>query len=61
MMGKYRTIAEAAKEIRELDPRTCITENYIRELCRNNIIPLKKAGKKYILNLDGLMAYLEEE
>lgn len=55
---RMRTVHEAAEELRKLDAGTAVTEYHIRQLAINNIIPRVKAGKKYLINLDALIAYL---
>lgn len=55
---RMRTVHEAAEELRKLDAGTAVTEYHIRQLAVNNIIPRVKAGKKYLINLDALIAYL---
>ncbi len=55
---RMRTVHEAAEELRRMDANTAVTEYHIRQLAINNIIPRVKAGKKYLINLDALIAYL---
>ena len=57
---RMRTVHEAAEELRKLDAGTAVTEYHIRQLAVNNIIPRVKAGKKYLINLDALIAYLAD-
>jgi len=57
---RMRTVHEAAEELRKLDAGTAVTEYHIRQLAINNIIPRVKAGKKYLINLDALIAYLTD-
>ena len=57
---RMRTVHEAAEELRKLDAGTAVTEYHIRQLAINNIIPRVKAGKKYLINLDALIAYLAD-
>lgn len=56
---RMRTVHEAAAELKKLDSGTAVTEYHIRQLTINNVIPRVKAGKKYLINLDALIAYLE--
>lgn len=58
-LPRMRTVHEAAEELRRMDEGTAVTEYHIRQLAINNIIPRVKAGKKYLINLDALIAYLE--
>lgn len=57
-LPRMRTVHEAAEELRRMDEGTAVTEYHIRQLAVNNIIPRVKAGKKYLINLDALIAYL---
>lgn len=57
---RMRTVHEAAEELRKLDAGTAVTEYHIRQLAINNVIPRVKAGKKYLINLDALIAYLAD-
>ena len=59
-LPRMRTVHEAAEELRKLDAGTAVTEYHIRQLAINNIIPRVKAGKKYLINLDALIAYLSD-
>lgn len=55
---RMRTVHEAAEELKKLDAGTAVTEYHIRQLAINNVIPRVRAGKKYLINLDALIAYL---
>lgn len=57
-MARIRTIEKAFEEIRQTDPNTCITKHRIRQLVINGEIPSKKAGSRYLLDLDRLVEYL---
>lgn len=58
-LPRMRTIKEAAAELKLLDSNTAITEYHIRQLIHSGIIPTIKAGKKYLINLDTLIEYLQ--
>ena len=58
-MLRMRTIEQAYKDIKAEDKDTAITPFAIRQLILNNQIPHIKRGKKYLLNLDMLIAYLD--
>ena len=55
---KLRTINETIKQIKEEDPNTSITYNFIRCLCRDNKIKYVKCGNKILINYDYLIEYL---
>ena len=60
-MARFRTIEKAHEEIRQADPNTCLTKYRIRQLIVDGILPSRKAGSKYLLDLDGLTEYLKGE
>ena len=53
-----RTIREAAVWFKSQDPQTCLTETAIRTLVRGGKVPSVKVGKKYLVTLEALEAYL---
>ena len=59
--ARIRTIREALTEIKAADPDTAITYNFIRKLCDQKTITSLWAGKKILINLDELLAYLNIE
>lgn len=58
-MLRYRTIREAAAHYRSQDPGTALTENFIRRLVVTGMVPSIKSGKKYLVSLEALDAYLQ--
>lgn len=58
-MAKLRTIEKAYKEIKEQDPNTSLTKYYIRQIVIAGKIPFKKSGKRYLFDLDDLIAFLK--
>lgn len=57
-MVRTRTIREAAAYFHEKDPQTCLTETAIRTLLRTGSVPSIRVGKKYLVTLEALEAYL---
>lgn len=57
---RMRTVSEAAREIKALDPDTAITEHHIRQLAVSGRIPRVKAGRKYLISLDLLIEYMTD-
>ncbi len=55
---RLRTIQTAYEEIRAHDPGTAITQYRIRQIVINGEVPCKKAGKKYLVDVDALMKYM---
>lgn len=59
-MPRMRTIQEAAKELRQSDPNTALTPYAIRQMVLKGEIPCVCAGKKRLINMDILEAYLNQ-
>ena len=59
-MPRMRTVNEAARELKALDPHTAMTAYHIRCLCLTGTLPTVKAGKKILLNLDTLIEYMQD-
>lgn len=53
-----RTIKGALEEIKARDPKSDITMYAIRRMIKNNEIPYIRSGKKYLLNVEKLIDYL---
>ena len=58
-MPKMRTISAAIREIKESDPRSCFTEYALRKAVKEDLIHPIKAGKKYLVDMDVVYAYLK--
>ncbi len=58
---RIRTIKNAYREIREQDPNTCITEWFLRQLITGGAIPSIRAGTKWLVDLDVIEEYIQEE
>ena len=56
-LPRMRTIREAYKEIKGLDPNSAISERYLRDLAKTEDIG-KMSGSKYLIDMDKLYAYL---
>jgi excisionase family DNA binding protein len=55
-----RTVPEAAKELKEMDAHTAVTEYHIRQLALSGVLPRVKAGRKMLINFDLLLEYLAD-
>ena len=53
-----RTIKEAAAHFKSVDPQTSLTEYAIRTLLRTGKVPCVRVGKKYLVTIEALEAYL---
>lgn len=56
---RMRTVPEAAKELKEMDENTAVTEYHIRQLALSGVLPRVKAGRKMLINFDLLLEYLQ--
>ena len=57
-MVHSRTIREAAAHFRKTDPHTGLTETAIRNLLRQGRVPCARVGRKYLVTIEALEAYL---
>lgn len=58
-MAKIRTIEKAFDEIKRLDPETCITKHFIKNLIINGDIPYRKTGNRFLIDVDDVMIYMK--
>ncbi len=58
-MVHMRTIKDAAAHFKSVDPQTALTEYAIRTLLRTGKVPCVRMGKKYLVTIEALEAYLE--
>ena len=58
---RFLTARAAIKEIKELDPRSCLTLNAIRSMMRTGKIPVTYSGTKRLINLDLLIEHLYKD
>lgn len=56
--ARMRTIRACYNLIKQEDPDTGVTINYVRQLAVSGKIPTVKAGNKYLINYDLLCEYL---
>ena len=57
-MIKLRTLSEAYDYIKEQDPGTSLTPWALRLMVVSGDVPCIKTGKKYLIDMDGLLEYL---
>ena len=55
---RMRTVHQCATYFKEQDPECCIGEWYIRGLVNQKKIPVRRAGRRILINLDVLIEYL---
>ena len=58
MLARMRTISEAARYIKGIDPESALTETAIRRMLKIGELPCVRAGNKYLVNLDKLIEHL---
>lgn len=56
---RMRTAPGALEIIKELDPGTAITLRYVRRLIATGEVPHVDVGRKKLVNVDALLAYLD--
>lgn len=59
-LPRMRTAEKALAVIREEDPETDVTLHYIRQLIKTGRVPSVAVGRKKLINVDILMAYIAE-
>ena len=56
---RLRTINAAARDLKQLDPRTAVSAATIRRLVRQGCIPCIYSGTRAYINYDKLLEYLD--
>lgn len=57
-MARMRYAEQALELLKEEDPGTCVTLNYIRSLTASGKIPFVNNGPRRLLNYDALVEFL---
>lgn len=57
-MPRMRTAEKVLAEIREADPETEVTLNYIRALIKAEAVPVVYCGRKKLVNVEAIMELL---
>ena len=60
-MPRMRTATGALEIIKQQDPGTAVTLHYIRQLISSGKVPFVPVGRKKLINVDELLAYLERK
>ena len=58
---RMRTATGALEIIKQQDPDTAVTLHYIRQLISSGKVPFVPVGRKKLINVDELLAYLERK
>lgn len=53
-----RTLDECYRELKREDKNSAVSKNFIRNLALSGSIPVVMCGNKRLINLDGLIDYL---
>ena len=61
VIARMRTLDEAYNELKQLDSGTAVSKYFIRQLALSGKIPTVMCGRKRLINLDGLIAYLNAD
>jgi len=59
-LKRLRTIDQAYRELKALDPDTAISKHYIRSIVLTGQLPHLQVESKRLIDLDDLMAYIEK-
>lgn len=54
-MSKLRTIHQSIIQLHEIDPRSAITEFWLRRRVQEGTVPSIKEGGRYLIDLDYLL------
>jgi len=57
---RMRTIEQAYSEIKVIDPYTALTHSGLKRIVKEGCIPSKKVGRKTLLNMMDVYAYLND-
>ncbi|HAG12062.1 MAG TPA: DNA-binding protein [Desulfotomaculum sp.] len=58
-MVRMRTINQAIREIKQVDPGSCVSEWWLRKLVKSGNLKSHRAGNKFLLDMDYLDEYLK--
>ncbi len=58
-IARIRTIDGCVSELKQIDPGSQISRNFVRNLVLAGKVAHTKAGSKYLINFDSLIAYLQ--
>ncbi len=58
-LPRMRLVDQAYEELKQLDPNTAISKNFIRKLTKSGKIRTVQVGRRTLLSFDSLLEYLE--
>ena len=54
MIRRMRSIQQAIAEIKEADPKSCLSEWHLRQMVLSGELPFHAVGRKYLIDLSVL-------
>ena len=60
-MKRIRAIKDAIAEIKAADPKTAVTEHFLRRIIVSGELQSIRSGNKYLIDMDRLEDYLSRE
>jgi len=57
-MARMRYAAQALELLRQEDPESCVSLNFIRSLAASGKIPVVQIGQRRLINYDALVEFL---
>lgn len=58
-MKHIRTINGIITDLKRLDPQCAVTKYCLRQLVKSGAIPSSRAGAKYLVSLEDVVAYFD--
>lgn len=58
-MPRMRTIKQAIQTIKDMDPGSCFSEWWLRQLVKSGKLKCHRAGNRYLIDMDYLDEYLK--
>ena len=56
---RMRTAPKVLEEIKKLDPDTELSLHYVRQMIKDEVVPVLSIGCKKLVNVDDVITYLE--
>ncbi len=57
---KIRTIRQTVQELKRVDPKTAVSENFLRQAVLRGDIPSRRAGNRFLIDLEDVEKYFSE-
>ena len=59
VLPRMRTLKQAVHQIKQMDPETCVSEWWLRQLVKSSKLKYHRAGNRYLIDLDLLEEFLK--